>query len=321
MFSIKGSYKYLFEVEEDKNKQDKKNMSKVNKKKLSSLFKKSYPEFVPALAELTTNDKFMDSLEGDGQGEDKLIIENKQIKCRDLIPLQNEIGAKESLDFPLKNLLSEQQINKICSSDVCGPAAYDSKGRYIITSGGKYIVDGHHRWSSVFVLNPDCIIEVKDIGTYKKGVDSLKLSQIIIATLSKVKGFPDSKKAKGLNILNADKKEIFNYIANVISDEFINAYINSIRLNKGERKSLLSPRFQNKLGIIKFITKNCLILQSNGIAEESEFNERGLMPQFDDSGKYLSLAADGEVNLSDIRLAMNENRILLNKWKRLAGLL
>jgi hypothetical protein len=321
MFSIKGSYKYLFEGEEIQEKKNKRKMTKVNKNKLSNLFKKSYPEFMPALSELTFNEKFMNSLEGDGQGEDKLIIETKQIKCRDLIPLQNEIGASESLDYPLHNKISEDRILKICSNEVCDESVYDSKGRSIITSGGKYIVDGHHRWSSVFVLNPDCIIEVKDIGTYKKGVDALKLSQIIIASLSKIKGKIPSKKAKGVNIINAPKEEIMNYISNQITDDFIKTYIQCINLNKVGNKSLLSKRFQNKAGVIKYITKNCMLLQSNGIDSEAQYNERYLMPQFDDQGSYLSRASNGEVNLSDIRIAMDENKKLLNKWKKLAGLL
>jgi len=321
MFSIKGSYKYLFESEEEKKENKKKSMSKINKKKLSNLFKKSYPEFVPALAELTSNDKFMNSLEGDGQGEDKLVIETKQIRCKDLIPLQNEIGASESLDFPLKNRLPIEKIIKICSNEVCDENIYDSKGRSIITSGGKYIVDGHHRWSSIFILNPNCIIEVKDIGTYKKGVDALKLSQIIIATLSKLKGTMPSKKAKGINIIKADRSEIMNYIANEITNDFMLNYIKSINLNKIGNRILLSKKFQNKAGIIRFITANCMLLQSNGIDSEAEYNDRNLMPQFDDSGQYLSRASDGEVNLSDIRLALDENKLQLNKWKKLAGLL
>ena len=45
------------------------------------------------------------------------------------------------------------------------------------------------------------------------------------------------------------------------------------------------------------------------------------MPQFDDNGNYLSQASNGEVNLSDVKIAMSEHKKQLSRWKRLAGLL
>jgi hypothetical protein len=319
--SLKEAYRYLFEQDDDKQLVPEKTeapQKKESKQKLSNLFKKSYPEFVPLLGKLTMDADFMNSLEGDGDGEDKLVVVTKTVRCGDLIPLQNEIGAKESLDFPLKNKIDRNSVIKMCGTSECGPNIYDSKGRVIITSGGKYIVDGHHRWSSVFVLNPDCLIQVKDIGQYKKGVDALKLSQVIIAVLSKAKGSLGSKKASGLNILNASAKQIKDHIESVITDEFVHAYIEGNTDEDGEN---LGEGFENKEQVIERVLDNCLKLQAQGIDMDAHGNERGIMPQFDDSGTYLSKAQQGDVNLSDVKIAMNEHRQQLNRWKKLAGLL
>ncbi len=319
--SLKNAFYYLFEQEEKDltpKKEDENKNNKRQKQKLSMLFKKSYPEFVPLLGKLTMDADFMNSLEGDGDGEDKLTVTTKVVRCGDLIPLQNEIGAKQSLDYPLKNKMSRDRIIKMCSTNECGPNIYDSKGRVIITSGGKYIVDGHHRWSSVFVLNPDCMIQVKDIGEYKKGVDSLKLSQVIIAVLSKVKGKLGSKKSAGLNIIDASSEDIQNYIENEITDEFVHNYIEA---NTDEDGETLGKNFKNKEEVIDKILENCLQLQKQGIDIDATQNDRGIMPQFDDEGKYLNRASQGEVNLSDVKIAMNENKKQLLRWKKLAGIL
>lgn len=297
-YILKEVYSYLYESK------------KEEKETLSSLFKKSYPNFVSSLTDLTNDPEFMESLEGDGSNEDKLVITTKTVKCSDLIPLQNEIGAKESLDFPLTNKIKKESIEKMCSTEDCDANIYDSQGRWIITSGGKYIVDGHHRWSSVFVLNPDCKIQVKDIGTYKKGVDALKVSQIIIAVLSKAKGKIGSKKASGLNIINADQKELKEYIKKTASIDFIKVYIEANH-SKGIR---------NKESVINKIFKNCMKLQSQGIDTDAHDNERGIMPQFDDNGVYLDKASQGEVKLSDVKSAMKEHKDQIIRWKHLAGL-
>ncbi len=321
--SLREAFSHLFEQDDDENVAiQQQNQDDVKpespKQKLSSLFKKSYPEFVPLLGKLTMDANFMNSLEGDGDGEDKLTVTTKIVRCGDLIPLQNEIGARESLDFPLKSKIPRDGIIKMCSTKECGPNVYDSKGRVIITSGGKYIVDGHHRWSSVFVLNPDCKIQVKDIGQYKKGVDALKLSQVIIAVLSKAKGKLGSKKAKGLNILDASSEEIRKHIESAITDEFVHNYIEA---NIDEDGESLGKDFKNKSQVIDKILENCLALQSQGIDIDAAPNDRGIMPQFDDEGQYLNQAANGEVNISDVKIAMNEHKQQLSRWKRLAGLL
>jgi len=317
--SLKEAYRFLFEGEDPEQAPIQASVTDEKpRQKLSSLFKKSYPKFVPLLAKLTMDADFMNSLEGNGDGEDKLSVQTITVRCGDLIPLQNEIGVKESLDFPLKGRITRDNIIKMCGTSECGPNVYDSKGRVIITSGGKYIVDGHHRWSSVFVLNPDCLIQVKDIGKYKKGVDALKLSQVIIAVLSKAKGEIGSKKAKGINLLNASVTDLKKHIEEVITDEFVHTYIEANTDEDGEN---LGEGFENKEQVIEKILSYCLKLQAQGIDPEAVHNERGIMPQYDDAGSYLNKAQQGEVNISDVKIAMNEHKRQIERWKKLAGLL
>jgi hypothetical protein len=54
-------------------------------------------------------------------------------------------------------------------------------GGPIITGGdGRYIVDGHHRWSSIYVINPDAAIEAVDLGHEVAPQNYLKVTQMAI---------------------------------------------------------------------------------------------------------------------------------------------
>ena len=66
------------------------------------------------------------------------------------------------------------------------------------------------------------------------------------------------------------------------------------------------------------VIKSCKKLQSQGIDIDAAHNDRGIMPQFDDAGSYLTRASKGEVNLSDVKVAMNEHKLQLLRWKKLA---
>lgn len=156
------------------------------------------PQFTGNLASLLSDSKVRAVLESglaDGSVKDDTLNYSfsGSMPAGGLIPSQNEIGFDESV----KNLLT----------DAYGTLASFLQGQAnvgpdpIVTYGGKFVIDGHHRWSQVFVANPNASLPSLDIAP-KSGyspVDVLKAVHTAIgADLGKV---PQSS-ASGMNVLS-----------------------------------------------------------------------------------------------------------------------
>jgi hypothetical protein len=279
-------YSLLIESVEEKNKTD-----DEMEEDLKSLLKKEYPQFVKELDDLLNDEDFAYFLRGDLSDKNKLTIKKETVKCNQLFPLQDEIGIKESIDYVILNKLHPEQVKKMLTNQVLDSSDYDSQSRYIITCNKKYIVDGHHRWSSVYALNPNAEIIVKDIGNFKDEVDALKLSQLIIGAL---KGFIPKSSARGLNLFNCDLTQLMKHIRDNIADDFVAIY----------KKT---KPYEDKSDVIRKIYKNMLALREKNKPGPRivDVNKRDIMPQFDNSQTYLDRAGRGEVRVSAIK---TENR-------------
>lgn len=91
-----------------------------------------------------------------------------------LLPTQNEISLGASLGFPLgrdPSPISGYFTN--VDSTVVGPI--------VASADGQYVVDGHHRWSQLYLINPFANIAAVDIGYVPEPTDSLKQTQVAIA--------------------------------------------------------------------------------------------------------------------------------------------
>lgn len=194
---------------------------------------KDMASLVDALNGLT--DDQLDLLElgfGDGALATEMETENMPIKAKDLHPTQNEIDVGKSLDYQL-NPADPEMTKKILSG---GPVQFKSEGKdaplVVYNYKGKYyIVDGHHRWSQVYMLNPgceiDCIVFKNSAGnTEQDPVDMLRDFQGAIAVANKGK-VPSSTVTKGMNIFDEDTwtdEHLTEYIDGKITDKMIKAY-------------------------------------------------------------------------------------------------
>ena len=104
--------------------------------------------FKQLLNENKTADKINNFL-SDSKLEGKI----KKIKVSDLTPAQNEIF----LDEIVSNLLEKKKFVK---KSLKGKL----KDEEILVSSDNYIIDGHHKWASAFILNPDCKIKCTKIN-------------------------------------------------------------------------------------------------------------------------------------------------------------
>lgn len=127
-----------------------------------------------------------------------------------LIPTQNEIDLSSSLIFPLQNA---NTLKTFFAGGLIGPT-----GRLlnpIVTADdGTYIVDGHHRWSQLYLINPYTQIVAVDVGYVPTPQTALKEAQFgVIAA----KGYLKSTGIEGENIYTIPRElfdtRIVEYIA------------------------------------------------------------------------------------------------------------
>lgn len=146
----------------------------------------------------------------------------------ELQPTQIEIELTKSIAFPLAKF---DALKKMISGGVqrVGPPGND-----MIVTSGNLIIDGHHRWSSLFsVGGPEAQIAAIDIGLPETDAASvLAIVQTAIAsTLTSGDPVPKAK-AGGMNILGKGKDELVRMITSaykggggeagaILTDEFV----------------------------------------------------------------------------------------------------
>lgn len=188
---------------------------------LSKLRNSKYTDFVRILNSDGKSKAFLDYLRQHYKlGDDSIQTIKKasaslaKAKCSRLIPTQQNISLSKSLGMINKPGWSEKIINTPLE-------AFDDP---TIIYAGKYIIDGHHRWSKAYALNGgDCEIKVLNFPAID-GVsweDMLKATQLAIVTAN-----PSAKLVNEVgndNMLKSSKDEIKRYVIDNVCDEVVNA--------------------------------------------------------------------------------------------------
>jgi hypothetical protein len=135
-------------------------------------------------------------------------------KCSQLVPTQQNISLSKSLGMINKPGWSEKIIN----------TPLEAFNDPTITYAGKYIIDGHHRWSKAYALNGgDSEIKVLNFPAIE-GVsweDMLKATQLAIIAAN-----PDAKLVNEVgndNMLKSSKDEIKKFVIDNVCDEVVAA--------------------------------------------------------------------------------------------------
>ncbi len=137
-------------------------------------------------------------------GDDRFGFEDGALAVAKLIPTQNEIDIDKSLAYPLVKDPS-QLIEKI---ETDGPFTVVEN---IITFNGKYIIDGHHRWSTVYACNKNAKITVTNITI--EGLDPLDaLKAVQMAIGAQTKKIP-MQSVEGTNLLKVGESDLKQWIA------------------------------------------------------------------------------------------------------------
>lgn len=190
-----------------KNIEDNPEAMKVYNKMIELIQDKDYDETVDFVDEIVKDPKlkFLLSLGFGGDFSNlKLKLKKTNIPAKRLIPTQNEIGTDETLKY----LVQGKDI------DVCFEKTTIIK-KPIVTFQGTFIIDGHHRWSQIFVTNPDANIVCIDITGNLSPLSMLKAVQCTIGSNT---GKLIRKDIQGKNLYNTTEKELKKYFKDNLSD-------------------------------------------------------------------------------------------------------
>ena len=216
---------------------------------LDTINSSKYNKTVDFIDEISADPKlkFILSLGFGGEFADlDLKIEEKSTPVKNLIPLQNEIGTDETFKF----IFSGKNIDNCFEN----PAVIKKP---IVTLNSKYIIDGHHRWSEIFITNPKANVQCIDIVGKISPLNALKAIQCTIASNL---GHVVKTSKKGKNLLELSKGEISKFVKQVsleAREKFNNYHISDCE---------------------HYLLKNCLEMQKNN-QPIKDAPVRDIMPQ------------------------------------------
>jgi len=152
----------------------------------------------------------------------------------------------------------------------------------IVIFNKQYIIDGHHRWSQIYVANPGATVKCININIPKMSPeDMLKVIQIaIVADIGKL----PSISALGENLLNASQQNVIDYVIKNTDDKALDLYYNY---------NYISTKDRGELG--DYIWSNVSMLQSKNAPIPGAVS-RIYMPQTDNSKNWTNLLQQGIIN-------------------------
>ena len=254
---------------ESKSESTKSNSERIEKLK-KWLKNKKYSEYVKSLDKMLEDPKAKVLLQdgfGGELGDIDFDFEVKLLPAKSLMPTQSEIDVKKSLEHALTN---PKNIKDAFNSEEI--VVNDSP---IVTFRGNYVIDGHHRWSEIAMVNPEGLMMCYDYDAPISPIQMLKAVQGAIAAViadDKDAELPKSE-AKSQNIYDNewDAKKVEKYINKTITDDVV------AELCKYYEKC------NEKKDVVKIIVDNIMTMKvDNPPIHNSQ--ERDIMPQPDKAG-------------------------------------
>jgi hypothetical protein len=239
---------------------------------------KNYEQFVKRLGKLAKDRKVRLLLTSglfDGNAKDEAFkMEVVDIPVKNLRPTQSEIDLDQSLGhgllFSFPSSMTDILNGK--SVEIVAP---------IVTLNGKYILDGHHRWSQIYSFNKDA--EVTAIN-FKGDVDPIQMLKILqMAIASEIKEVP-TKNVKGTNLLKTAIPKLKSEVKEKITKDAINAIHKAGKIEDN-----------NKDEAVQYIAKNVSQMKKTSQPIEGA-PSRNFMPQTDQAKETLETAREGSVN-------------------------
>ena len=158
----------------------------------------------------------------DGADDDEEVSSNTHpVPATKMFPTQQEIGFGNSLEDLVKD--KYEQIDNAFNSPVEMSSADGKTPILVADIGGNIaILDGHHRWSLCFMINPDADMSCDILkGDFDSAEDALKAMQFAIAAKA---GKVVTKGFEGKDLMSTSTKEVEQYIKDNIIDSAIEKF-------------------------------------------------------------------------------------------------
>jgi len=244
----------------------------------------SYENYVVKLGNAVTDDRVKAVLAAglkDGNPQDETVgVSAGGGPCTQFMPIQNEIDLAKSLGWPATK--DPRLVPKILQG---GPiSGADMGGGDIISAMNYYIVDGHHRWSQIYMINPDAVIKTMDIKIQDPEVALRAMQAAIAVVQGKV---PSAKVEKGMNVFQMSEEAMVQWMQQSFSETFIKLFI-------------ANSDAQDTEGVIKQILSNIKLMRDNNAPVTD--TTRGYMPQTGNKetiSQELSALKKGIVNFKE----------------------
>jgi len=242
------------------------------------------------------------------ESDDKFPYERTYLKVKDLQPTQSEIGFDQSI----MNLLTDQY--KSLESFFKGNA---SVGGPIVTYDGKYIIDGHHRWSQVFTANPNATMLALDIQG-KEGYKPADILKVVHGAIAASLGKVPAANPKGINLLDGvTYQQVLSAVQDNLTPDAEAIWKKYSPVPYGN--STLEIK-NTKADIAKAITTNLELMIKQGVSPDAV--GRKYMPQTDADGgdaiDHLGNLSRGSINVDDPYAPTTES--IREKFTRIARL-
>jgi hypothetical protein len=242
---------------------------------LSRLLGANYSSFVSQLkggiSDHKTQAALMSGLEDGQLKDDVMAVRNTSFSVKKLIPTQHEVDMTKSLFYPLTDVGTANKCLSGKNVSIQGP---------IITFRGRYIIDGHHRWSQVYAINSNATILATDLslGTTNP-IIVLKAVQMAIA--AHIKNLP-IENVEGTNLFSVSRVALNSYVLATIKPNIASMF--------KTYESIGTPQ-----EISNYIWNNILYMRSTS-TPISGAPGRNYMPQTGDAPGWTGALERGQIN-------------------------
>ena len=203
----------------------------VSAEEIQKLWALPYTAFVERLKVIAKDPKlhaFLAAGKKDGAPDDESITASPAtIAAKSLSPTQSEIDLSNSVTWSFKN---PDSIGAFYSG-----GAWQG-GDPIITAGGKFIIDGHHRWSSAIIFNPEIQLNCINIDIDDAEM-ALKMTQAAIAVTKN--DVPTQGVKEGMNIYKMGFAAILASFAQMGGGAFLP--MEAVKQLQGKLESTATP--------------------------------------------------------------------------------
>ena len=208
--------------------------------------------------------------EGFGNGELTSVTMStsaEAIPVQRLIPLQREIGLDNSLSYPLSGDPS------YCFNPPVTVVAP------IVTYNGTFIVDGHHRWSQVYMMNPDASINAINFNYGDQ--NPLRILRNFQGAIAVAEGEVPSQVVGVADVYSMGEDQIRSYIEDNIGQTCVDIVCNEVGLDSEDE-------------VVEYILGNVMDLKQYAIPY-GDAPARKDMPQTTEDA--IDIAEDGQTNI------------------------